>query len=382
MLNMKSLVLFCALLAPTVSADRIKDLTDVAGVRTNQLVGFGLVVGLAGTGDGKDLPLSAQSLKTMLSGLGVSVDGPVSDFDLGDALASLAAQNAQKEMKLENVAAVMVTAEMPAFVKPGQRIDNNVSAIGVAESLRGGNLVMTQLRGVDGKTYALAQGAMTVTGISENVAGTSMQIGVPTSGRIPNGATIERLVETPFDTTEYIVLNVKNNDFSTANAITEEINKTFGSGVASALDGVSIAVMAPINSSQRVSFMSMIENLDVTPGEPPARIVVNSRTGTAVINRNVRVAAVAVTHGTISVKVSANNEISQPNAFSGGVTAGVTNGEIVIDESSSNMFFQPGVDLRDIVDAVNKVGASPSSLIAILEALKSAGGLRAELVVI
>ena len=213
MLNMKSLVLFCALLAPTVSADRIKDLTDVAGVRTNQLVGFGLVVGLAGTGDGKDLPLSAQSLKTMLSGLGVSVDGPVSDFDLGDALASLAAQNAQKEMKLENVAAVMVTAEMPAFVKPGQRIDINVSAIGVAESLRGGNLVMTQLRGVDGKTYALAQGAMTVTGISENVAGTSMQIGVPTSGRIPNGATIERLVETPFDTTEYIVLNVKNNDF-------------------------------------------------------------------------------------------------------------------------------------------------------------------------
>ena len=383
MLKLKCLILLSALIASAVSADRIKDLTDVAGVRSNQLVGFGLVVGLNGTGDGKDLPLSAQSLKTLLSGLGVSVDGPVSDFDLGDAMASLASQNAQKEMKLENVAAVMVTADMPAFAKPGQRIDINVSAIGVAESLRGGNLVMTQLRGVDGNTYALAQGAMTVTGISEDAAGTSITIGVPTSGRIPNGATVERLVETPFDSSEYIVLNVKDNDFSTSNAITQVINSTFGAGVASALDAVSIAVLAPADSSQRVAFMSMIENLDVTPGEPPARVVINSRTGTAVINRNVRVNAVAVTHGTISVRISATNEISQPGAFSDGVTAGVVNADVDVEEPNNRMFlFQPGVDLREIVDAVNQVGATPSSLIAILEALKSSGSLRAELVVI
>lgn len=376
--------LVTALLATsTASADRIKDLTDVAGVRTNKLIGFGLVVGLQGSGDGKDLPLTAQALKTMLSGLGVSVDGPVSDYDLGDQMAALAAQNAKKELKLENVAAVMVTAELPPFAKPGQKIDINVAAIGVAESLRGGSLIMTQLRGVDGQTYALAQGAMTVTGITANAAGSSIQIGVPTSGRIPNGASVERRVETPFDTADHIVLNVRDADFSTANAITEAINLAFGSGVASAIDGVSIAVNAPRDSSQRVTFLSMIENLDVIPGEPPARVVINSRTGTAVINRNVKVTAVAVTHGTISVNISATNEVSQPAPFADGEPVAIQNADIAVVEPMNNMFlFQPGVDLRQIVDAVNQVGASPSSLIAILEALKSSGSLRAELVVI
>ena len=384
MIKIKAFIVLIALLVSgTPSADRIKDLADVAGVRSNKLVGFGLVVGLQGSGDGKDLPITAQSLKTMLSGLGVSVDGPVSDFDLGDQMADLAAQNAKKEMKVENVAAVMVTAELPPFAKPGQRIDINVSAIGVAESLRGGSLIMTQLRGVDGQTYALAQGAMTVTGISTDAAGSSIQIGVPTSGRIPNGATVERMVETPFDTADHIVLNVRDNDFSTSNAIAEAINLAFGAGVARALDGVSVAVSAPADSSQRVTFMSMIENLDVTPGEPPARVVINSRTGTAVINRSVKVTAVAVTHGTISVSISATNEVSQPDPFSQGVTAEVQNADIMVVEPKNPMFlFQPGVDLREIVDAVNQVGASPSSLIAILEALKSSGSLRAELVVI
>ncbi len=371
------------LVTSAAAADRIKDLTDVAGVRTNKLIGFGLVVGLQGSGDGKDLPLTAQALKTMLSGLGVSVDGPVSDYDLGDQMAALAAQNAKKELKLENVAAVIVTAELPPFAKPGQRIDINVAAIGVAESLRGGSLIMTQLRGVDGQTYALAQGAMTVTGISADAAGSSIQIGVPTSGRIPNGATVERRVETPFDTADHIVLNVRDVDFSTSNAITEAINLAFGPGVASAIDGVSIAVTAPRDSSQRVTFLSMIENLDVTPGEPSARVVINSRTGTAVINRNVKVTAVAVTHGAISVSISATNEVSQPEPFANGETVGVQNADITVTEPNNKMFlFQPGVDLRQIVDAVNQVGASPSSLIAILEALKSSGSLRAELVVI
>ena len=364
-------------------ADRIKDLTDVAGVRSNQLIGFGLVSGLSGSGDGKDLPITAQALKTMLSGMGVSVDGPVTDFDLGTQMATLAAQNAKKEVKVENLAAVMVTAEIPPFAKPGQRIDVNVSAIGVAESLRGGTLLMTQLRGIDGQTYAVGQGPLTVSGVSADAAGSSIQIGVPTSGRIPNGATVERMVATPFDNSEHIVLNIREADFSTSTAITEAINTAFGEGTAKALDGVSIAISAPIDSSQRVAFLSMIENLDVAPGEPPARVVINSRTGTAVINRNVKVTAVAVTHGSISVSISATNEVVQPAPFADGEAVGVQNAEIEVAEANNPMFlFQPGVDLREIVDAVNQVGASPSSLIAILEALKTSGSLRAELVVI
>ena len=375
--------LILTLITTPVHADRIKDLTDVAGVRSNQLLGFGIVSGLSGTGDGKDLPITAQALKTLLSGMGVSVDGPVTDFDLGDQMATLAAQNAKKEVKVENLASVMVTAEIPPFAKPGQRIDVSVSAIGVAESLRGGTLIMTQLRGIDGETYAVAQGALTVSGVSADAAGSSIQIGVPTAGRIPNGATVERMVESPFGSAEHIVLNIREADFSTATAITQAVNVAFGDGTAKALDGVSVAITAPADSSQRVSFLSMIENLDVSPGEAAARVVINSRTGTVVINRNVRVTAAAVTHGTISVSISATNEVSQPGPFSEGQTVGVQNADIEITEGNNPMFlFQPGVDLREIVDAVNQVGASPSSLIAILEVLKTSGSLRAELVVI
>ena len=371
------------ILSSSATADRIKDLIDVAGVRSNQVLGFGLVTGLQQTGDGKDLPMTAQALKTLLSGMGVSVDGPITDFDIGDQLVSLATQNAKKEVKVENVAAVMVTAEIPPFAKPGQKIDVSVSAIGVAKSLRGGQLIMTQLRGIDGETYAVAQGPLTLTGVSVDQAGSSVQIGVPTSGRIPNGATVERMIATPFDTSEHIVLNIREADFSTSTAITEAINLAFGDGTAKALDGVSIAVQAPTESSQRVSFLSMVENLDVSPGEPPARVVINSRTGTAVINRNVKVSAVAVTHGAITVSISATNEVSQPEPFSEGETVEIQNAEIEVAEAANPMvLFQPGVDLREIVDAVNQVGASPSSLIAILEALKSSGSLRAELVVI
>jgi flagellar P-ring protein precursor FlgI len=381
--NFLSIFFTTLILSSSATADRIKDLIDVAGVRSNQVIGFGLVTGLQQTGDGKDLPMTAQALKTLLSGMGVSVDGPITDFDLGDQLVSLATQNAKKEVKVENVAAVMVTAEIPPFAKPGQKIDVSVSAIGVAKSLRGGQLIMTQLRGIDGETYAVAQGPLTLTGVSVDQAGSSVQIGVPTSGRIPNGATVERMVATPFDTAEHIVLNIREADFSTSTAITEAINVAFGDGTAKALDGVSIAVQAPTESSQRVSFLSMVENLDVSPGEPPARVVINSRTGTAVINRNVKVSAVAVTHGAITVSISATNEVSQPEPFSEGETVEIQNAEIEVAEAANPMvLFQPGVDLREIVDAVNQVGASPSSLIAILEALKSSGSLRAELVVI
>jgi flagellar P-ring protein precursor FlgI len=355
-------------------ADRVKDLTEVAAMRSNQLIGYGLVVGLQGTGDGADVSFTAQSMKSLLARLGVNLDGPLSDFETSATTG---------KVDIKNVAAVMVTAELPGFAKPGQKIDVNVSAIGKASNLRGGNLVLTSLRGVDGEIYALAQGALTATGIDAAAAGSKVAVGVPTSARIPSGAMVEKVVDNPFDKAERIVLNVREGDFTTTTSIVNAINKQFGDDVARALDGVTITLQAPANLSQRVAFMSMVENMDVQAGEPPARVVINSRTGTVVISRNVKVTAAAVSHGTISVAISATNEISQPGPFSNGQTAAVQNAEVKVTEPNKPMFlFQPGIDLRQIVDAVNQVGASPSSLIAILEALKSSGSLRAELVII
>ena len=355
-------------------ADRVKDLASVAAGRSNQLIGYGLVVGLQGTGDGADVSFTAQSMKSMLSRLGVGIDGPLSDFELSAT---------SGKIDIKNVAAVMLTAELPGFAKPGQKIDVNVSAIGKASSLRGGNLLLTSLRGVDGEIYGLAQGALTATGIDASAAGSKVSIGVPTSARIPGGATVERMVDNPFEKSDHVVMNVRESDFTTTNAIVSAVNKAFGEGTARAIDGMSFAVQAPSDMSQRVAFMSMVENLQVQPGEPAARVVVNSRTGTVVISRNVRVTAAAVAHGTISVAVAMTNEVSQPNPLTQGQTTPVQNANIEVKEAKNPMFlFQPGVDLRQIVDAVNQVGASPSSLIAILEALKSSGSLRAELIVI
>jgi flagellar P-ring protein precursor FlgI len=340
-------------------------------------VGYGLGVGLQGTGDGADIDFTAQTMKSLLDRLGASLatEGRRSDFDIS--------QQQPRQLDVANAAAVLVTAELPPFAKPGQRLDVNVSTIGKAESLRGGNLIMTRLFGVDGEVYALAQGPLTVTGIGAEAAGSSISIGVPTAGRIPGGALVERAVETPFGYADNIVLNVASPDFATAAAIVDGINREFGAGTARAIDGASIAVRAPRDLDQRVSFMGMVEDLAVTPAEGPARVVVNSRTGTVVISRNVRVTAAAVNHGSISVRISAANQVSQPNAFGGGDTAVIQNADIEVEEPTVPMFlFEPGVELRDIVDAVNTVGAKPSSLIAILEALKSSGSLRAELVVI
>lgn len=370
------LLLMSLLATTTATADRIKDLTSVAGVRSNQLIGYGLVVGLNGTGDGGAVPYTGQSLRSILGRLGVNVDGVLSDFDVAGTQAS--------SIPADNVAAVMVTASLPAFAKPGQNIDINISTIGAASSLRGGTLIMTRLRGVDGEVYALAQGPLTSTGVEVNAAGDEITIGVPTSGRIPNGATVERMVESPFNRSEHIVLNVSTGDFTTSKEIVDKINTVFGEGTAAAIDSVSVAVRAPEDPNSRVSFLSLLENLDVTPGEPAAKIVVNSRTGTVVISRNVKVTAAAVTHGPITVTVSATNEVSQANPFADqGQTIELQNADVAIEEPANKMFlFQPGVDLREIVDAVNETGATPSSLIAILEALKSSGSLRAELVVI
>lgn len=370
-------ILVLSLVVNTAQADRVKDLTNVGGVRGNQLVGYGLVVGLAGTGDGKDPTFTGQSLKAILESLGVTTN-PYDDYDL--------AQSRGRPIQVDNVAAVMVTATLPPFAKPGQVVDVNVAALGTATSLRGGNLVMTELRGIDGQTYAVAQGPLTVTGVMEEQNGTSIQIGIPTSGRIPDGATVERQVDNSFDKSDHLIFNVNANDFSTTAAITEKINEVFGDGTAFALDGVSLAVRAPVGLSERVSFVGMIENLEVEPGIPSAKVVINSRTGTVVINQEVKISAAAVSHGTVSVIVSTLNEVSQPGPFSGGdgvETREVANSTIEVNEADGGTeIIDATVNLRDIVDAITQSGASTTSLIAILEALKSAGSLRAELVVI
>ena len=367
------LSLACTLALP-VWADRVKDLVTVAAQRPNQLIGFGLVVGLQGSGDDASVPFTTQSMKAMLAQMGVRIDGPMSDFEQAASASRI---------DIKNAAAVMVTADLPGFAKPGQRIDVNVSAIGKATNLRGGNLIMTAMRGVDGEIYALAQGALTATGIDASAAGSKVAIGVPTAARIPGGAIVERAVENPFEKAELLVMNLRDNDFSTSSSIVAAINKKFGDGVAQAIDGTSISVRPPQDLNQRVSFMGLLENIEVTPSEPNARVVINSRTGTVVINRAVRVTAAAVSHGTISVAITATNEVSQPNPLSQGQTQDVQNADIAVNEPKNPMFlFKPGVDLREIVDAVNQVGASPSSLIAILEALRSSGSLRAELIII
>ena len=369
-----ALASLCLLATGAAQADRVKDLATLAAQRPNQLIGYGLVVGLQGTGDDASVPFTTQSMKAMLSQMGVRIDGPLTDFEQAATAA---------RVDIKNTAAVLVTADLPGFAKPGQRIDINVSAIGKASNLRGGSLIMTAMRGVDGEIYALAQGALTATGIDANAAGSKVSIGVPTSARIPGGAIVERIVDTPFESAENVIYNIRENDFSTTTAIVNAINKKFGGDVAQAIDGTSVSVRAPQNLNQRVAFMSMVEALEVTPGEPPARVVINSRTGTVVINRSVRVTAAAVSHGTISVAITATNEVSQPNMLAGGQTTEVQNADIKVAEPNKPMFlFQPGVELRQIVDAVNQVGATPSALIAILEALKSSGSLRAELVII
>ena len=373
---LKNLVLLVLLTGgATAQADRIKDLVSIAANRGNQLIGYGLVVGLQGTGDGTDLSFTTQSMKTLLNRLGVDSENPLTDFE---------AAGTGSKIDLKNVAAVMITADLPGMAKPGQRIDINVSSIGKATSLRGGNLLLTSLRGADGEIYALAQGALMATSITAGAAGSSVSTGVTTSSRIPGGATVEKVVENSFDKADNILFNLRESDYTTASSITQAINAKFGAGVASALDAVSIVVRAPSDPSQRVNFISLIENIDVQPGEPPARVVVNARTGTVVISRNVRVTAAAVNHGSISVSVAVTNQVSQPNMLSQGTTTAVQNAaEIKVSEPNKPMFlFQPGVDLRQIVDAVNQVGATTSALIAILEALKSSGSLRADLLVI
>ena len=366
-MKMKTLFMFCLLLAaPLVQAERIKDLADVAGVRTNQLLGYGLVVGLDGSGDQtSQTPFTVQSLKSMLNQLGVSIPPGVNP-------------------QVKNVAAVTVSAVLPAFAKPGQNIDITVSSIGNAKSLRGGTLLMTPLKGADGEVYAMAQGNLVVGGFgAQGSDGSKITVNVPSVGRIPNGASVERAVANGFNEGNFLTLNLHRADYTTANRLSKAINDVIGPGTASAQDGSSVRVSAPLDSAQRVSYIAMLENLQVQPGEAAARIIVNSRTGTVVIGKNVKVMPAAISHGSMTVTISESPQVSQPGPMAGGQTAVVPGSDITIEEENKRMFlFDPGVDLQEIVRAVNQVGAAPGDLMAILEALKEAGALRAELIVI
>ena len=366
----KIITLICSLLVlsmPSVThADRIKDLAKIAGVRDNQLIGYGVVVGLDGTGDQTtQTPFTTQSLQNMLQQLGITLPPGTNP-------------------QLTNIAAVVVNATLPAFSKPGQTIDVTVSSVGNAKSLRGGSLLMTPLKGVDGRVYALAQGNLVVGGFGvESQDGSSISVNIPSVGRVPNGATVERSVPTSFGLGNHIVLNLHRPDFTSANRMVDVINNKLGNDTAMALDGSSVQVRAPIDINQRVAFTSMIENLQVNPDDGPARVIVNSRTGTVVIGRHVTVTEAAVSHGSLVVTISNNPQVSQPNPFSEGQTTVVPNQDINVEQEDSRMFlFNPGVSLDELVQAVNQVGAAPGDLVAILEALKEAGALKAELVII
>ncbi len=362
---MISVVLAMLLTAP-VQAERIKDLATIQGVRNNQLLGYGLVVGLDGSGDKvSSSPFTQQSLRSMLTQLGIVVPPNVN-------------------LNPKNVAAVTVHADLPPFSKPGQQIDVTVSSIGDAKSLRGGSLLMTPLKGIDGQVYAVAQGNLVVGGLSsEGADGSKVTINIPSSGRVPGGATVERSVPTPFGQDAMLTLNLKQSDFTTVQRVTEAINKTIGAGTAIAVDATSVKVNAPKNPGQRVGFVSMIENLQVDPADAIARVIVNSRTGTVVINSTVRVSPAAVSHGSLTVTISENPQVSQPNPLANGQTVVTPQSDVAVSESGSRMFvFDPGVTLDTVVRAVNQVGAGPSDLVAILEALKQAGALHADLVVI
>jgi len=346
-------------------AQRLKDLASIAGVRSNQLVGYGLVVGLNGTGDQTtQAPFTTQSLKSMLSQFGITVPDNVNP-------------------QLKNVAAVSIHAELPAFTKPGQTIDITISSIANSKSLRGGSLLMAPLKGADGKVYAIAQGNVVVGGFGVGADGSSITVNIPSVGRIPNGAMVERGVTSGFMQGNFLTFNLHTPDFTTANRVANVINKSIGEGTAEAVDGSSIKVNAPRDPSQRVAFTSLVENFDITPAEGSAKIVVNSRTGTIIIGQHVRVMPAAITHGSLTVTISAKPVVSQPAPLSDGETVVVPRTELAINEEASPMFlFEPGVSLSDIVRAINEVGATPSDLIAILEALKQSGALKANLLVI
>jgi flagellar P-ring protein precursor FlgI len=354
-----------ALVSPSAQAERIRDLATIQGVRPNQLIGYGLVVGLDGSGDQTtQTPFTVQSLQSMLTQLGITLPPGTS-------------------LQLRNVAAVMVTATLPPFAQPGQQVDITVSSLGNAKSLRGGTLLMTPLKGADGAVYAVAQGNVLVGGAGASAGGSKVQINHLSAGRVPSGATVERAVATPFLLSDRIRLELNVTDFSTAALVAESINKRFGADASMPLDGRVIEVRAPASAAERVRFMAELESIDIATVTPPARVIVNARTGSIVMNRSVTLEQAAVAHGNLSVTINTDASVSQPAPMSQGQTVVTEKADIQIkQDGGALMTLQQGANLADVVRALNALGANPGDLVAILQALKAAGALRAELEVI
>ena len=369
-------------MAGSAQASRIKEVAAVEGVRSNQLTGFGLVVGLDGTGDQTtQMPYTSQGQNVVITMEDCGTSQGITNYlkQLGISLPAAAVA----QLQLKNVAAVLVTAQLPAFARPGQAIDVNVSSVGNSKSLKGGMLITTPLKGADGEVYALAQGNLIVAGAGAAAGGSKVQINHLSAGRIPGGAQVERSVPTPLLEGDSINLGLEASDFQTARRVAQAINKRFGEGSAKALDGRTIKVNAPTSSDARVSFIAEMEELQLEASVPSAKVVINSRTGSIVLNQAVSLSACAIAHGNLSVSISTTPVVSQPNALSSGQT-------VVTEKSNIQIKQEPGIliqvpaspQLADVVRALNALGATPQDLLAILQAIKSAGALNAELEVI
>lgn len=358
-------LLLGGLLVQPAHAERLKDLASIAGVRQNQLIGYGLVVGLDGSGDQTtQTPFTVQSVVSMLQQLGVNLPQGTT-------------------LQLKNVAAVMVTASLPPFAQPGQTLDITVSSMGNAKSLRGGTLLMTPLKGADGQVYGMAQGNVLVGGVGASSGGSSQVVNHLSVGKISGGATVERAVASKLGEGNFINLELNTADFTTASRVVEAINDKYGAGIAYALDSRVIRVKSPSSSDQRVAFIGTLQDMQVAPSEQPAKVIMNARTGSVVMNRAVTLDTCAISHGNLSVSVTAEPQVSQPNALSGGRTVVTQNPQIGIKADSGKvMLVKGGASLADVVKALNAIGATPQDLLAILQAMKAAGSLHAELEII
>lgn len=361
----KLLPLLLLLALPCARAVPLMDLVDVEGIRDNQLIGYGLVVGLDGSGDKNQVRFTNQAMANLVKQFGVNLPANV-------------------DPKLKNVASVTVTASVPPSYSPGQSIDVTVSSLGDAKSLRGGQLLLTPLHGVDGEIYAMAQGSLVVGGLkAEGSSGSSVSINSATTGRIANGATVERMIPSDFAKRPDIMLNLRNPSFQTVTRVVDAINERIGPGTATALNATKVSVRAPVTSTQRMSFMAMLEMVEVREGRERPKVVFNSRTGTVVIGEGVRVKAAAVSHGNLTVTISENPQVSQPAPFSQGQTAVVPRSELEVTQDRNAMFRWPeGANLESIINTVNSLGATPDDVMSILQALERAGALNAELIVI
>lgn len=346
---------------------RIKEVAAVQGVRSNQLTGYGLVVGLDGTGDQTtQMPYTTQAMQNYLQQMGISLPA-----------------NAAGQLQLKNVAAVVVTAQLPAFAQPGQMIDVSVSSMGNAKSLKGGTLIVTPLRGADGEIYALAQGNLVIAGAGAAQGGSKVQVNHLSAGRIPQGAQVERAVPTPLHEGSSITLGLNSSDFQTARKVAQAINTRMGAGRATAMDGRTVQVQAPTDPGSRVNFIADLEELTIDNGSPSAKVVINARTGSVVLNQAVTLGPCAIAHGNLSITISSTPQVSQPNPLSQGQTVVTEKTDIKITQEPGALIqVPPSAQLADVIRSLNQLGATPQDLLAILQAIKAAGALNAELEVI